>query len=106
MEQKTNRSLEELRSPKETLAWCDVERKIRVAELNKAIEIGETLIKKTPLYPDGHRALAGAYLAAGQLEKARQHYAEAYRLFPDKDNESALEAINKRINSMSSQPPR
>ncbi len=39
------------------------------------IELGEKLIAKTPLYPDGHRRLAVAYLAAGRIENASEHYA-------------------------------
>jgi len=40
--------------------------------------------------------LAGAYLAAGKIEKAREHYAEAFRLFPSEENEKLLIAIEKR----------
>ncbi|NMC82728.1 MAG: tetratricopeptide repeat protein [Armatimonadetes bacterium] len=81
----------------ETPDWYDVDGSIRKCDLDKAIQIGEKLITKTPLYPEAHRRLAGAYLAAGSLEKARQHYAEAFRLFPSEENERALAAIERRM---------
>ena len=59
---------------------------------------------KTPLYPEAHRRLAGAYLAAGDIEKARQHYAEAFRLFPSEENEKLLAAIDRRIKAENLQP--
>jgi hypothetical protein len=43
-------------------------------------------------------------LAAGNPEKARQHYAEAFRLFPSEENEKSLAAIERRTESGSSQP--
>ena len=76
--------------------WYDVDRKVHVGEFEQAIAIGEALIEKTPQYPEAHRRLAGAYLAAGNLEKAREHYAEAFRLFPSEENEKLLSAIEKR----------
>jgi hypothetical protein len=62
--------------------WHDVDQNIRRWDFDKAIQVGEKLIVKTLLYPDAHRRLAGAYFAAGSIEKARPHYAEAFRLFP------------------------
>jgi hypothetical protein len=41
--------------------------------------------------------LTGAYLAAGNLERAREHYAEVFRLFSSEENEKLLSAIEKRI---------
>lgn len=54
-------------------------------------------MKITPQDPEDHRRLAAVYLAAGKIEKARKHYAEAARLFPSEENERLLTAINKRI---------
>jgi len=77
--------------------WYDVDRNVRLGDFEKAIAIGEELILKTPQYPEAHERLARAYLAAGNLEKAKEHYAEAFRLFPSEENEKLLRAIEKRI---------
>jgi tetratricopeptide (TPR) repeat protein len=77
----------------ETVDWYDVDQNVRQGDFDKAIEIGEKLLQKTPLYPEAHRRLAGAYLAAGNVEKARTHYAEAFHLFPSEENEKLLAAI-------------
>lgn len=70
---------------------------IRLGDFEKAIAIGEELILKTPQYPEAHERLARAYLAAGNLEKAKEHYAEAFRLFSSEENEKLLSAIEKRV---------
>ena len=67
-------------------AWTDLQRKMTKW----------SLILKTPQYPEAHRRLAGAYLAAGKVEKASEHYAEAFRLFPSEENEKLLMAIERR----------
>jgi tetratricopeptide (TPR) repeat protein len=77
--------------------WYDVDRNVRLGDFEKAISMGEELILKTPQHPEAHERLARAYLAAGNLEKAREHYAEAFRLFPSEENEKLLSAIEKRI---------
>lgn len=80
--------------------WSDVDWRTRrgdVGEVAEAIKIGEELIQKTPEYPEGHHRLAMAYLAAGKLQKARDHFAEAFRLFPSEENEKLLAAIDKRL---------
>lgn len=99
-------SMEDTSSPQkpEKPAWSDVDWKIRHADLDEAIRIGEELIQKTPQYPEGHQRLALAYLAAGKTEQARQHYAQAFQLFPSEENEKLLIAINKRIKEGISQP--
>jgi tetratricopeptide (TPR) repeat protein len=104
MDNRMKSSLQDLRNPPEELTWYDVDRNVCLGDLNKAVELGEKLIEKTPLYPDGHRRLAAAYLAAGQIEKAKQHYQEAHRLFPSKENQAALEAVEQRIKEQSPQP--
>jgi len=73
-----------------------MDRNVRSGEFDKAIAIGEELLLKTPQYPEAHKRLAGAYLAVGNLEKAREHYAEAFRLFPSEENEKLLLALDKR----------
>ncbi len=83
--------------------WSDVDSHIRHAEFDEAIRIGEELIQKTPQYPEGHHRLASAYLAAGKTEQAREHYAQAFHLFPSEDNEKFLIAIEKRIKEGSPQ---
>jgi tetratricopeptide (TPR) repeat protein len=85
--------------PPEQPAWTDVDWKVRHADFDAAIKIGEELIQKTPQYPEGHQRLAAAYLAAGKIEQARQHYALAFQLFPTEENEKLLLAIDKRIKS-------
>lgn len=78
--------------------WYDVDRYIRCGNLDEAIRIGEELIQKSPQWPEGHRRLATAYLVAGNLREAREHFSEAVRLFPSEENEKLLAAIDKRIN--------
>ena len=84
--------------------WYDVDQNVRHGDFERAIRIGEELILKTPQYPDAHRRLAGAYLAAGKTEKAREHYAEAFRLFPSEENEKLLIAIDRRIKAETARP--
>ena len=91
--------------------WGDVDWKVRHADLDEAIRLGEELIQKTPQYPEGHLRLASAYLAAGKTEQAREHYAQAFQLFPSEENEKLLIAIEKRIKAGNHQtngaaPPR
>src|SRR5436189_1017923 len=76
--------------------WYDVERNVRSGDLDKAIGMGEELIQKTPEYPEAHKRLAEANLAADKLDKAREHYAEAFRLLPSEENEKLLMALDKR----------
>jgi hypothetical protein len=76
--------------------WYDVEHNVRAGDFEKAIGIGEELILKTPQFPEAHQRLARAYLASGNIEKAREHFAEAFRLFPSEENEKLLEAVDKR----------
>ena len=95
--------IEDIRTP-ERQTWYDVDHNVRSGDIDKAIQIGEDLIAKNPLYYEGHQKLAVAYLTVGKLEKAREHYAEAYRLFPSEGNESLLRTINKRIKDNDPQP--
>lgn len=85
-------------------SWSDVERSLRQGDPGEAIRIGERLIQLAPLYPDGHCRLASAYLAAGKVEKAREHYAEAVRLFPSDNNINLLEAAETRARQTESPP--
>jgi len=50
----------------------------------------------------GGLRLAAAYLAAGKIEKAREHYAQAFHLFPSEENEKVLVAIDRRIKERNS----
>ena len=84
--------------------WSDVDSRIRRGDLDEAVRIGEELIQKTPHYSEGHQRLASAYLAVGKTEQARQHYAEAFDLFPSEQNEKLLFAIDKRIKEGNPQP--
>lgn len=77
--------------------WYDVSRNIQRGDINEAIRIGELLIANTPLYPDGHARLGSAYLAAGNIKKAQEHYSEAVRLFPSEENMALLNAASLRI---------
>jgi len=103
MEQRMSTKLESVVS-EETPDWYDVEQNVRRGDFDKAIQIGEKLILKTPLYPEAHRRLAGAYLAAGDIEKARKRYAEAFRLFPSDENRKLLAAIDGRRRAENPQP--
>ena len=101
MEQKMESHFEDAK-PKPT--WYNVDQNICQGDFEKAIQIGEELLKTTPQYPEAQRRLAGAYLAAGNVEQARNHYAEAFRLFPSEENEKLLLAIEKRIKVITPQP--
>jgi tetratricopeptide (TPR) repeat protein len=103
MERREKTLLEGVASEK-TLDWYDVDQSVRRGDFDKAIRLGEELAQKTPLYPEAHRRLAGAYLAAGNLEEAREHYAEAFRLFPSEEHEKLLLAIERRVQAAKSQP--
>jgi tetratricopeptide (TPR) repeat protein len=96
MEQRVSTQLEDS-SAGESPDWYEVDQNVRRGDLDKAIQIGEALIGKTPQYPEAHRRLAGAYLAAGRIEEAKKHYEEAFRLFPSDENEKLVAAIRKRI---------
>lgn len=96
MDQHLKTNLESNPSPHQS-DWYDVDRNVRSGDFEKAIAIGEELILKTPQYSEAHVRLARAYLAAGNLEKAKEHYAEAFRLFPSEENEKLLGAIEKRL---------
>jgi tetratricopeptide (TPR) repeat protein len=101
----TTRQLETgIVEPGQRLDWYDVDQNIRMGDFDKAIKIGEKLIVKTPQYPEAHVRLAGAYLAAGKIEKAREEYAEAVRLFPSEEHEKLLTAMDKRIQAENSKP--
>jgi tetratricopeptide (TPR) repeat protein len=81
----------------EDMTWGDVDSNVRRANPDEAIRIGEELIQKMPNYAEGHRRLASAYLAAGKVEQAREHFVQAFHLFPSEENEKLLAAIEKRI---------
>jgi tetratricopeptide (TPR) repeat protein len=85
--------------PPQQSDWSAVDRNVRQGDFEKGIAIGEELILKTPQFAEAHERLARAYLAAGNLEKAKEHYAEAFRLFPSEENERLLSAIEKRVNA-------
>jgi tetratricopeptide (TPR) repeat protein len=96
MERRLKTTVEEV-VPAKKVEWYDVDQKVRAGDFNKAIQIGEELILKTSQYPEAHRRLASAYLAAGKIKQARDHYAEAFRLFPSEENEKLLIAAEKRL---------
>jgi tetratricopeptide (TPR) repeat protein len=94
-ERLTKAAITEL-SPAEKPDWYNVDQSARLGEFDKAFALGETLLLKTPLNPDAHQRLARSYLAAGKIAKSREHYAEAFRLFPSEENQKLLAAIEKR----------
>jgi tetratricopeptide (TPR) repeat protein len=98
MDQQVSTKLEDT-APSQKPDWYEVEHNARQGNFDKAIGIGEELIVKTPQSPDAHKRLAGVYLAAGKLDKAREHYAEAFRLFPSEENEKLFTAIDKRCSA-------
>jgi len=77
--------------------WSEVDRAMREGDLQKAAEKGETMAAKMPGYPVGHEKLGMVYVTTGELKKAEEHFAEAYRLLPTVANRQNLEAIRKRI---------
>jgi len=105
MERRVKTSLEDIK-PGHKPDWYEVDQNVRLGDFDNAIQIGEELILKTPQYPEAHRRLAGAYLAAGKIQKAREHYAEAFRLFPSEENEKLVTAIEKRSKAEHPQPPK
>jgi tetratricopeptide (TPR) repeat protein len=86
-----------IRDYTKTEYWSNVDGNVVDGNFDDAIRIGEKLIRTTPEDPNKHRQLAFAYLAAGKMEQAKEHYAEAFRLFPSEENEKSLNAITKRI---------
>jgi cytochrome c-type biogenesis protein CcmH/NrfG len=106
MENRLSASMEEVHSPEKAAkpSWNDVDWNIRRADPDEAIRIGEELIQKMPQHPEGHLRLASAYLAAGRADKARDHYAEAFRLLPTEENGKLLAAIDRRIKAGNPQP--
>ncbi len=90
--------------PVQQSSWSDVDEKVRIGDFETAIRMGEELIAKTPQYPEAHRRLAGAYLAAGKVEPARKHYAELFRLFPSEEYQKLLIAVEKRSQADKAQP--
>ena len=105
MEHRLNKTIEDIKVPDEH-SWYDVDRNLRNCKADEAIRIGEELIQKTPLSPDGHIRLANAYLTAGDVTKAKTHYAEAVRLFPSEDNHALLNAVNQRSDTENAQAAR
>jgi len=103
MEKRVDAHLEGIAS-EQPPGWYDVRRDVRMGDFDKAISIGEKLVQKTPQDPEAHRDLADVYLAAGKLEKARESYAEAVRLFPSEENQKLLSAIKRRISAENPQP--
>ena len=84
-------------------SWYTVDDCLRRGEINKAIQLGQKLIEKTPGDPAAHRILGAAYLIAGQLELSLHHYEQAYRLFPSDQNKSNIETVKGRIEEEKSQ---
>jgi tetratricopeptide (TPR) repeat protein len=91
----------ESKPPVQNPDWYDVDRAVWQGDFDKAITIGEELILKTPQDWEAHKRLGKAYLTSGTLDKAKEHFAEAYRLFPSEENEKVLGAIEKRIKAES-----
>jgi tetratricopeptide (TPR) repeat protein len=101
MEHRMNPLLDEssLTRKPEPSTWSDIDWNIRRANLDEAIKIGEDLIQKTPQYPEGHHRLGMAYLAAGKLAQAKDHFEQAFHLLPSEENQKMLQALQQRINS-------
>jgi tetratricopeptide (TPR) repeat protein len=99
MENHFKARLEDLEAPPkpEKPTWNTVDYNLRRANVDEAIRVGEELIQQMPQYPEGHQRLASAYLAAGKLEQAREHYAQLVRLFPSEENQKLLNAIDRRM---------
>jgi tetratricopeptide (TPR) repeat protein len=100
----TDHEIKQNLTPTDNPDWYQVDQDVRTGDFAEAIRIGEKLTQKTPQYPDAHHRLAGAYLAAGKIEKAREQYAEAFRLLPSEENEKLLTAIDKRIEAEKPKP--
>jgi len=77
--------------------WAEVDRAMREGDLQKAAERGETMVARMPGYPVGHEKLGMVYVSTGELKKAEEQFAEAYRLLSTEANRQNLEAIRKRI---------
>jgi len=83
----------------EEVTWSEFDRSMRRSDMEEAVRIGEILIQKAPQYSEGHHRLALAYLAAGKMEKAKEHFDRAYQLFPSEENGSILNAIQRRLDA-------
>ncbi|SRR5258708_38694257 len=82
--------------------WYDVDRYARAGDYAVAVNMAEQLVLKTPQAPDAHRRMADVYLSAGKLQKAREQYVEARRLFPSEQNDDLVKAMDKRLSDETS----
>jgi hypothetical protein len=83
--------------PEEKISWQQVQLLVDRAEYEKAIEISQSLIKKSPNYWYGYSHLGNIYLATGDLKKAETNYALAFDLFSSPENEKTLKAIRRTV---------
>ncbi len=81
----------------ENLSWHQVHSLVDQQEFKKALDTSRALVNKNPDYYYGYSYLGTIYLAMGDVKKSEENFAKAYNLFPDSENEKALKAVRKRI---------
>ena len=81
----------------EVIALSDIDWYINHGNVDKAIEVGEKFVLKSPFDTTAHWKLGSAYLTAGKLAKAREQYEEGARLWPTDENKEYVKTLDRRI---------
>ena len=78
--------------------WHKVTDDEEKGKLDEALEKAQYLIELSPNYAYGHKRLGRLYLERNELNKAKESFEKAYRIFPSETIKEYLDAILKRIN--------
>ncbi len=73
-------------------------------DYDKATQILQRIVLQYPNDYYGFVYLGNVALATGRLKEAESHYSRAYAVFPSEDNERALRAVRKRIQTEATSP--
>lgn len=83
----------------ESLTWNYVEDLCDQGDYKEAEKQALIIVKRNAGDYYSHACIARIYLRKGDLPQALKHAEIAYRLFPNKDNEETLGALNKLLAS-------
>lgn len=78
-------------------SWQEARNFIEKGDLVSGMAMTQRLISKNPEYYYGYALLGSVYHEMGDLKKAEENYAKAFKLFPIEDNEKTLKAIQKAL---------
>jgi tetratricopeptide (TPR) repeat protein len=95
--QRTSQSGTQKSSAAQNRGWGDVSAAMDRLGYTNALALAQAIVSRNTNYYYGHSYLGSIYLALGDLTNSEAHYARAYELFPDDDNEKSLRAIRKRL---------